>query len=294
MKKLFVIAVVILIMITMSTASFATENEVVDSQTTTDVQQTENMLGDVNANGEIDATDYTLLKRAYFGIYEVGGEVEMYSDTNESGGIDATDYVLLKRAYFGIYELARREEEPIVDVMQTYCDNYDEYVDFLEKAKLPDYFISYEDLAGFGEFAGFLCPYDVERNGCDQIFYSFVDETGTEFSMYVEYIPKLPNDYTKQIPEIDSKNINASDMRTVNFNGTTAIKYSYQGIEYVYSKYGTIMSMSWQYGDIRYILSGIGDYPITDKDTAVNRLLNLETATAVISNMKGSETEINN
>ncbi len=294
MKKLIIFAVVIAMMISMSTAGFATENEVTDLQTTTDVQETEYMLGDINENGELDAIDYTLLKRAYFGIYELGDAVETCADTNENGEIDATDYTLLKRAYFGTYELGDRGDdivEPEISYKDLYANDYDEYVDVLKDITLPDYFVSYDDVSIFGEFDYFMINCDGSGPHYERVFYSFVDETGTNVSVDVEYIPKLPDDYTKQIPEIDSKNINTSDMRTVNYNGTTAIKYTYQGIKYVYSKYGTLMSMSWQCGDIRYSLSVIGDYPITDKDTAVNRLLNLESAPSVIAGLKGNVSE---
>jgi len=56
--------------------------------------------GDVNNNGEIDSIDYSLLKRAYFGIF--GADLSV-GDINNNGEIDAVDYALLKRAYFGIY-----------------------------------------------------------------------------------------------------------------------------------------------------------------------------------------------
>ncbi len=56
--------------------------------------------GDINGNGEIDAVDYTMLKRAYFGIYAVDLTA---GDINGNDEIDAVDYTMLKRAYFGIY-----------------------------------------------------------------------------------------------------------------------------------------------------------------------------------------------
>lgn len=50
MKKLFIIVVVIAMLTTMSTAGFAAENEIVASQPTPDVQQTEYTLGDINTD----------------------------------------------------------------------------------------------------------------------------------------------------------------------------------------------------------------------------------------------------
>ena len=61
-------------------------------------------VGDINGNGKIDARDYLLLKRAYFGTYELTCD-DAIADINGNGKIDARDYLLLKRAYFGTYEI---------------------------------------------------------------------------------------------------------------------------------------------------------------------------------------------
>lgn len=63
------------------------------------------LLGDINANGEIDMTDYVLAKRAYFGTYNLTDIELTAADVNISGGIDMTDYVLIKRAYFGTFTI---------------------------------------------------------------------------------------------------------------------------------------------------------------------------------------------
>ena len=79
------------------------------------------MKGDVNANGEIDSMDYVLLKRAYFGTYELK-ELAM-GDINDSGNIDSMDYVYLRRAYFGTYNLGNVEVSP-----DPYESTYDEVI----------------------------------------------------------------------------------------------------------------------------------------------------------------------
>ena len=61
-------------------------------------------IGDINGNGKIDARDYLLLKRAYFGTYTLNCAPEA-ADINGNGKIDARDYLLLKRAYFGTYTI---------------------------------------------------------------------------------------------------------------------------------------------------------------------------------------------
>ncbi len=58
--------------------------------------------GDLNGNDEIDAVDYALQKRAYFGTFGVNLDV---SDLNNNGQVDAIDYTLLKRMYFGTFTI---------------------------------------------------------------------------------------------------------------------------------------------------------------------------------------------
>ncbi len=69
-------------------------------------------LGDTNGNGKLDARDYFLAKRAYFGTYNLGGYHEQYADINGNGKIDARDYLLIKRAYFGTYTLGAPDATP--------------------------------------------------------------------------------------------------------------------------------------------------------------------------------------
>ncbi len=60
--------------------------------------------GDLNGNGQIDAFDYVLQKRLYFGTYAIDNSD--IADINGNGQLDAFDYVLLKRAYFGTFSIA--------------------------------------------------------------------------------------------------------------------------------------------------------------------------------------------
>lgn len=65
----------------------------------------EYMVGDVNNNGGIDSLDYILLKRAYFGTFNLDDNARAAGDINGNGDIDSVDYVLVKRMYFGTYSL---------------------------------------------------------------------------------------------------------------------------------------------------------------------------------------------
>ena len=63
------------------------------------------IMGDVNENGRIEARDYLLLKRAFFGTYKLTEQGKLNGDVNFNGRIDARDYLLLKRAFFGTYTI---------------------------------------------------------------------------------------------------------------------------------------------------------------------------------------------
>lgn len=65
----------------------------------------EPQLGDINGDGNVDADDYIMLKRAYFGMATLDDAQKSVSDINSDGKIDADDYILLKRAYFGMYDI---------------------------------------------------------------------------------------------------------------------------------------------------------------------------------------------
>lgn len=215
-------------------------------------------------------------------------------DINQNGIIDSMDYVLLKRAYFGTYELNEQSsssEEEIIDPYSPTFENYEDYVRYLETITLPDHFVSYEDLSEFGEFDGFV---SLDPNNCKASLYSFIDESGAEFAIYVYCPPR--KGFGIEYLEISDEQINASDMRTpVIIDSEGPYQYTYQGITYTYwKKSGKLGSISWQCGDINYILSDMHMYPTTDKNTLVNRLLNLETALEVISNLKSYTLKTNN
>lgn len=61
------------------------------------------LRGDVNENGVIDARDYFLLKRGFFGTYYLDEGATYRADVNENGEVDARDYFLLKRNFFNTY-----------------------------------------------------------------------------------------------------------------------------------------------------------------------------------------------
>ncbi len=65
--------------------------------------------GDINGNGGLDAMDYFILKRGYFGTYDLTDEQLAQGDINGNGEFDVMDYTLLKRAYFAMYDIVDEE-----------------------------------------------------------------------------------------------------------------------------------------------------------------------------------------
>lgn len=63
------------------------------------------LVGDLDQNGEIDSSDYLLLKRVYFTTYFLDEIQKKAADVNFDKSIDTTDYLLLKRACFGSYTI---------------------------------------------------------------------------------------------------------------------------------------------------------------------------------------------
>lgn len=61
--------------------------------------------GDVNMNGELDATDYLMIRRAVLGMVELDKDQTRLADVNGNGKIDANDYIMVKRAFLGTYTI---------------------------------------------------------------------------------------------------------------------------------------------------------------------------------------------
>ena len=65
----------------------------------------------MNGNGKIDARDYLLLKRAYFGTVELDDVMMFAADVDGDGEILTYDYIAVKRHYFDT-----------LDIYETYLD----------------------------------------------------------------------------------------------------------------------------------------------------------------------------
>ncbi|HEX9059492.1 MAG TPA: cellulase family glycosylhydrolase, partial [Clostridia bacterium] len=58
--------------------------------------------GDLNADGKVNSTDYSLLKRHLLGISTLTGNALKAADVNSDGKINSTDYSLVKRFILGM------------------------------------------------------------------------------------------------------------------------------------------------------------------------------------------------
>jgi len=62
------------------------------------------IAGDIDADGDVDATDYILVKRAVLKSITLTEEQAKFADIDADGDVDATDYVLVKRIVLGTYK----------------------------------------------------------------------------------------------------------------------------------------------------------------------------------------------
>lgn len=59
--------------------------------------------GDVNGSGELEATDYMMLKRAILKTYTLSADAESRADVSLDGEVNSSDYMMLKRVIMGTY-----------------------------------------------------------------------------------------------------------------------------------------------------------------------------------------------
>lgn len=61
-------------------------------------------LGDVDADGDVDAADYMMLKRAVLRTFALTpGRGELCADANGDGAVDSLDYMMVKRHVLGTF-----------------------------------------------------------------------------------------------------------------------------------------------------------------------------------------------
>jgi hypothetical protein len=75
------------------------------------------VLGDIDGDANLTATDYIMIKRVYLGTYSVDNIFIEAADVNVDGGqeLDAINYIMVKRYYMKTYDMNYRYS----------CDPYD-------------------------------------------------------------------------------------------------------------------------------------------------------------------------
>jgi hypothetical protein len=63
------------------------------------------VLGDVDGNGIVDATDYLRIKANFLGSFDMNAAEFAAADVDKNGYIETTDYVRIKSHFLGEYEL---------------------------------------------------------------------------------------------------------------------------------------------------------------------------------------------
>ncbi len=135
------------------------------------------MKGDINDSGIIDSMDYILLKRAYFGTYELS-KIEI-GDINDNGSIDSMDYVYLRRAYFGTYEI----EAPVPEAAP-YEASYDEVI-YSWMLDCEDSLLAGDESAVIN-YAG-AWTYDLNDDGNRELVVQITDNDGRSTYYFYAY-----------------------------------------------------------------------------------------------------------
>lgn len=66
------------------------------------------VMGDINGDGELTATDYVQIKRTCLGTFSVSNSAKEASGMERGGELRPIHYVMIKRAYFNTYEINRK------------------------------------------------------------------------------------------------------------------------------------------------------------------------------------------
>ena len=159
------------------------------------------------------------------------------------------------------------------DIPSLTLESYDEYQSFLRETKLPKDFVTYSDLAHFGEFDIFVRTCQPYEN-YNSYMYGIIDECDYDLTIYVDREYETP-EYITNYPLLDISQINPSDMRNIS-SGVNG-RYVISDITYWYIS-GTLTSIRWNHDGIYFGLCNFGPnfqgYPL-DADTTVAKLLNI-------------------
>lgn len=136
-------------------------------------------------------------------------------------------------------------EDPMGEHALYYYD-YAEYLHFLDTAKLPEDFVSYEEISMLGEFDGFVCLDGTKVEKGSSLFYSFKTDDGWECNVYV-YHEERESLLSPLLEEV----LNKEDLRTLREERKGY--FMIDGMTYGYAK-GKLISVKWEDEGIIFVL----------------------------------------
>jgi hypothetical protein len=137
-------------------------------------------------------------------------------------------------------------EDPVGEYAQLYYYDYAEYLHFLDTAKLPEDFVSYEEISMLGKFDGFVCLDGTKVEKGSSLFYSFKTDNGWECNVYV-YHEERESLLSPLLEEV----LNKEDLRTLREERKGY--FMIDGMTYGYTK-GKLISVKWEDEGIIFVL----------------------------------------
>ena len=137
-------------------------------------------------------------------------------------------------------------EDPVGEHAQLHYYDYAEYLHFLDTAKLPEDFVSYEEISMLGKFDGFVCLDGTKVEKGSSLFYSFKTDNSWECSVYV-YHEERESLLSPLLEEV----LNKEDLRTLREERKGY--FIIDGMTYGYTK-GKLISVKWEDEGIIFVL----------------------------------------
>lgn len=154
--------------------------------------------------------------------------------------------------------------------------DYDEYESFVAKMEKGSEFVAYERIQSLGDFKSFVCLSNGYSGDYSKYMYNLSDASGYDFVLYVTH-----NAVVKSYgPEADKPLSATGEQNLRNRADATGGVLDLNNVQYRYSKYGKIMSISWIESGVEFTISAqLDEYPNVT-DTVLGKLLTYDTAVA--------------
>ncbi|MBQ9847993.1 MAG: DUF4855 domain-containing protein [Clostridia bacterium] len=220
------------------------------------------LLGDINKDGNVNAVDYALVKRAVLGTYLPDSEGLAASDINGDGEVTAIDYALIKRNVLGTYKIRELDNSIPVSYAKQYTLSVDPGSSYPDtyNCELTDsanaYSTSYTNPAFVGFSSNIDIVVDLEDDGkylnAFAISYLSVDTAGI-------YIPRSVYVYGS------NDNSNWSNVGNIslpsfkdNIIANAKLELS-EEVDYRYIKFSVTRSAAWVFIDEIYVYANAID-----------------------------------